>query len=227
MKRLITLVNILIIILGVATFAGATLIDRGNGLIYDDDLDITWLQDINYAYSSGYQLYNPQTYQGRMSWAEAMIWAENLVYEGYDDWRLPTTLVPDPYCGQWAEGYNCRGSELGHLFYDELGNTVTSMLNMGPFINMDENFPASYIFWSSTLDPRDSPRGRYAYGLDFSLGGKQYGGISVNTVRFAWAVQDGDVASLPEPSPIPEPSTMLLFGSGLAGISLLRKRLKA
>ena len=29
--------------------ASATLIDRGGGLIYDTDLDITWLQDANYA----------------------------------------------------------------------------------------------------------------------------------------------------------------------------------
>ncbi|MDZ7752733.1 MAG: hypothetical protein U5S82_13950 [Gammaproteobacteria bacterium] len=29
--------------------ASATLFDRGRGLIYDDVLDITWLQDANYA----------------------------------------------------------------------------------------------------------------------------------------------------------------------------------
>ena len=28
--------------------ANSALIDRGNGLIYDDLLDITWLQDANY-----------------------------------------------------------------------------------------------------------------------------------------------------------------------------------
>ena len=34
--------------------ANAALYDRGNGLIYDDVLDITWLQDANYAKTSGY-----------------------------------------------------------------------------------------------------------------------------------------------------------------------------
>jgi hypothetical protein len=29
--------------------AQATLLDRGNGLIYDDVLNITWLQDANYT----------------------------------------------------------------------------------------------------------------------------------------------------------------------------------
>ena len=31
----------------------AALYDRGEGLIYDDVLDITWLQDANYAMTSG------------------------------------------------------------------------------------------------------------------------------------------------------------------------------
>ena len=78
--------------------AHATLIDWGNGLVYDDDLDITWLQDANYAMTTGYDA------DGLMTWSEAMIWAENLVYfdlDGglmYDNWRLPsdfgTTPVP-------------------------------------------------------------------------------------------------------------------------------------
>jgi hypothetical protein len=29
--------------------ASATLIDRGNGLIYDSELDVTWLQNANVA----------------------------------------------------------------------------------------------------------------------------------------------------------------------------------
>ena len=40
---------------GVASRAGhAALFDRGGGLIYDSDLDITWLKDGNYAQTSGY-----------------------------------------------------------------------------------------------------------------------------------------------------------------------------
>ena len=46
--------------------ATAALYDRGNGLIYDDVLDITWLQDANYAQTSGYDN------DGKMSWADAV-----------------------------------------------------------------------------------------------------------------------------------------------------------
>ena len=72
--------------------ANATLWDRGGGLIYDDVLDVTWLQDANYAQTSGFDA------DGKITWHEAMAWAENLSY--YDpvrntywtDWRLPQTL---------------------------------------------------------------------------------------------------------------------------------------
>ncbi|MFC1857036.1 hypothetical protein ACFL9U_03300 [Thermodesulfobacteriota bacterium] len=52
----------------------AQLWDRGGGLIYDDILNVTWLQDANYARSSGYDV------DGKMTWYEATEWAENLVY---------------------------------------------------------------------------------------------------------------------------------------------------
>ncbi len=47
----------LILTLGMTTSANATpidqLIDRGNGMIYDTHEDLTWLQDANYAQTSG------------------------------------------------------------------------------------------------------------------------------------------------------------------------------
>ena len=49
----------------------AELFDRGNGLIYDDVLDITWLQN---ALSGG-----------NKNWDTAVEWAANLEYQGFDD----------------------------------------------------------------------------------------------------------------------------------------------
>ena len=52
-------------------------------MIYDDVLDITWLQDANYAMSSGYDT------DGKMTWNEAIAWADQLSFGGFNDWRLP------------------------------------------------------------------------------------------------------------------------------------------
>ncbi|MES9991907.1 MAG: DUF1566 domain-containing protein [Candidatus Thiodiazotropha sp.] len=52
-------------------------------MIYDSDQNLTWLQDANYARTSGHDS------DGRMTWENAMSWASNLTYGGYNDWRLP------------------------------------------------------------------------------------------------------------------------------------------
>lgn len=46
------------IMLSASLQANAVLIDRGNGLIYDDYFNITWLADANYAATSGYSSLN-------------------------------------------------------------------------------------------------------------------------------------------------------------------------
>ena len=72
----------------------AAVIDRGNGLIYDNDLDIIWLADANYSYTSGYHV------DGFMTYQESQIWVNQLVFGGYDDWRLTQRLpaATGPYC---------------------------------------------------------------------------------------------------------------------------------
>ncbi len=81
----------------------AALYDRGNGMIYDDVLNITWLQDANYAKTSGYAAANATGYirstthiqaDGNMGWEAANTWAAQLVYGGYDDWRLTSARNP-------------------------------------------------------------------------------------------------------------------------------------
>lgn len=188
MKRIFTLLSTLLVLLGLSISAHALLIDRGGGMIYDTDLNITWLQDANYAMTSGFDA------DGQMTWDEAMSWANNLVYGGFNDWRLPNTLQPDLTCsGQIAGdsfGYNCTGSEMGHLYYTELGNTAGGPLtNTGPFINMQGNY------WSGTehaLLPTI-----LAWSFNFFNGVQD--ADSKDSNYYAWAVRDGDVAAVPEP----------------------------
>ena len=99
--------------------AQAALIDRGGGLIYDDVLNITWLQDANLAASNTFGLaYNTNlgnhpddswaanyneviSTNGRMTWGAALHWIDAMNaanYLGYDDWRLPTLNASDTTC---------------------------------------------------------------------------------------------------------------------------------
>ncbi len=181
--------------------AYAELIDRGGGMIYDTDLNITWLKDANYAMTSGYDA------DGLMTWDAAMAWAQNLVYGGYDDWRLPVTLEPDPTCS-WpltSSGFNCRGSEIGHLYYTELGNmggTGSPPPDTGPFSNVDIIYLS---YWSSTLWATDP---NFAWNFYFGYG-EQKANDKHSNYYYAWAVRDGDVIASSSDSSSPSTITDL------------------
>ena len=95
------------IIFGLTVSAQAALHDRGNGMIYDDVLDITWLQDANFCGTNPTDpacvLGSPNA-NGLMSWDNAKIWADNLVFGGFDDWRLSIVTQPDPTCSGQTSG---------------------------------------------------------------------------------------------------------------------------
>ena len=78
----------------------AALIDRGSGLIFDTVLNVTWLQDTNYARTSGYQVpgraADDLIVNGMMDWRESMAWADSLIFYdatrgvSWSDWHLPS-----------------------------------------------------------------------------------------------------------------------------------------
>jgi hypothetical protein len=216
---------------GVSGAAQAALIDRGGGLIYDTDLDITWLADANYAKTSGYDA------DGMMDWNTATTWAANLNY--YDsvrkitwtDWRLPTTTdTGTPGCNYAYSGTDCghnvdpASSEMAHLFYTEQGNLSPydasgayrgglrgvdwGLVNFGPFTNLQYDF-----YWSGT-EQAPGPTSSWIFDAD----GYQNGADHYNRF-YALAVRPGDVAAVPEA----QTYALMLAGLGLVGWRMRRR----
>ena len=124
MKKIKIFLYTALLCLIVSTSVHAILIDQGNGLIYDDMLNVTWLQDINYARTwitdswvndkigevvdghvisiNDFHRLADGTYLGSFSWWAAHLFVEDLDYQGYTDWRLPTT--PGINVGRVNEG---------------------------------------------------------------------------------------------------------------------------
>jgi hypothetical protein len=179
--------------------ASPTLKDRGNGLIYDTELDVTWLQNANVA-------------EFGMTWNDAIAWVNAFVYAGLDDWRLPDSPAT-------AQGFINEG-ELGHLYYTTLGNPALGPLeNVGPFVN----FPAPNVtippatFWLSAtpLFPGS------AWSFEFN-NGFQNAASAEGNFWFVWPVRKGDVTA--KDNNVPDAgSTLGLLAFALSGLSLLHR----
>lgn len=197
-------------------FAGhvqAALHDRLGGLIYDDVLDVTWLQDANYVQTSGYNQF------GKLNWPDAVNWASTLNYFDtergvtWDDWRLPSTTTNDLSSLGFDE--SGQSSELAYMYYANLGfqrNEVYDMYgnldsNADPPISDGSYNPFNNLltrgYWSGT-----SYNDNNAWALHFHFGHQFLDSKTGDELR-VWAVRDGDVA------PVPIPPAILLMASGL------------
>jgi hypothetical protein len=206
MKRILTLVAFFALLF--ANASKASLYDRGGGLIYDNVLNITWLQDANYGAGSSYDDATTST-DGRMTWDNAVAWANQLSYSGFTGWRLPDAYNQD---GSGPDfGGNASGSELGHMYYNNLGGVWNDPVLLSPtFIDGNgktvsfQNMQSYSYYWFMTEFDSDKA---WLYQLN---AGYQLTN-SKNDGYYAWAVHDGDIGA----TPVPLPSAALLFGSGL------------
>ena len=140
--------------LGFTGTSQAALWARAGGMVYDDVNNITWASDANlfqtqaasnanlvseiiaanggvihdtpnydYRYDGIHNLASAEFYAttGIMSWWGAQAWANNLTLGGVKGWSLPTTVPA-------VEDYNQTGSQMGDLFYNQLGGVARTSL---------------------------------------------------------------------------------------------------
>ncbi len=192
-------------------------------LIYDSDLNITWL---DYSHEVA-------------GWKDQTAWAYNLSLtvggKTYSDWRLPDT-VEGPYhygiSGYTTAGYNITTSEMGYLFYTELCNKGYygtqynppeydhpenwGLSNKGPFQNLITDGYWSGTAHDGSLDatPQTDAPGAWNF---ITFYGRQ-GVFDDSRWMLGMAVMPGRV------SPVPAPASMFLLGSGLIGLLSLRRK---
>lgn len=230
--------------IGQATYTRGSLITSHN-LIWDDNNNgnsVVWLDYTNNA---------------AFTWTSMTKWATGLNADGVlsytlnngysvdwgaNAWRLPATVDGNftfGTTGTTGKGFNITTSELGHLFYTELGNKgqrntdgtynpygTYGLLNDGDFQRL-----LSTPYWSGTESP-GYPYYSYAAWEFNTGGGLQYiDYANKSNPKSAIVLRTGQVTYI-DPAgegvtPTPIPGAVLLFGSGLLGLVGLRRSKKA
>jgi hypothetical protein len=206
------------------TNAEATVFDHGGGLIYDDVLNITILQDANYAKTSGFDL------DGNLNWDAAIAWSKTVSYFDvnrnvtYSDWRLPILTPIDgialkqdfAFDGTSEVGQNITSptNELAFLFNVELKNSTNPFFNL-PTVEKWVNGVGDWYWYQTKY-----PFGTSSYYFD-TLNGSQNVSEWSNQ-HLVLLVRNGDVAPVPEP----ETYAMLMAGLGVMGFVARRRKNK-
>ena len=219
----IKLLVLTVLDLVLSTSVNAALVSRLDGqAVYDADSNITWIADASLSSTNDFGVSGIFS-SGYMNWDTAQNWilamnAEN--YLGFSDWRLPTSLQPyDSACSSQNEiSAYCTGSEMGHLFYDELGGVVNNTISTTHNESYELFQNIKSIYWTGTeyIGNPDV----YTWRFNFDDGFQEIRGNTNTSYSYVWAVRDGDVSA------VPVPAAVWLFGSGLIGLIGVARRKK-
>jgi hypothetical protein len=166
-----------------------SLVSQNNGqVVHDTALDVYWLADANLAKTNTFGLaqgvnpdpknpaiinINPDGSMNHIT-ADAWIVAMNQAdYLGHNNWRLPiaTDTSANFYISGSGVGIAFQGSELGELYYKELGSQAGSniLLTHDSAASLFRNFQP-YTYWSGThtdLNPNGNGYSSFSFGSGF------------------------------------------------------------
>jgi hypothetical protein len=145
------------------------------------------------------------TGNGQLTWWGGLAFTHylNIInYGGSSQWRLPSAGA------NTQPGFNA-GSELGQLFYSELGGTRGNSIPNTPTFNNEQ----SSAYWLATEVATNQGLARlFDTGIGFQI-------VSVKDFQlYAWAVSPGQVAA------VPVPGAVWLMGSALIGLLASKRR---
>lgn len=223
MKKITTIALVGMTLASLCSTAHSALVSRlGGAAVYDTDLNITWLSNANLAATNTFGVTGINA-AGYMDWNKANQWINAMNsdggtgYLGVNNWRLTTVPVFDGDCSinPAGAGFNCRGSEFGHLFYDEFNATAGSSYTTGnpAQTGLFSNIQTTANYWTG------STYSGTTFARVFNMSNGQQAGqlIDVASPGFAWAMTNGDV------SPVPVPAAVWLLGSGLLGFAGIKR----
>lgn len=206
--------------------AQATLITIGTATYNGQDYNLIWDNDNNGNSVVWLDYSNAGTdWVNQVAWASSLNAAGVLIYNidsaysvdwGAGSWRLPAS-VDGPYSngfdGTTTFGYNITSSEMGHLFYEELGNlgrydtlgnlqSGWGLTNTADFENLIESY-----YWSGTEYASDTSSAHTFRPSD----GPQQSALKINPL-YGIAIRSGQVST------VPVSGSIWLFGIGLTGL---------
>lgn len=153
-------------------------------MIYDDVLDITWLQDASHAGTA-------------MTLLDGAAWAAALEYGGFDDWRIP--ISDKNYDGlivTYSEALSteeaCRDNEYAYMHYFNLGGVHGTNLTGDQTVGDITFYNIQMWHWSSNWF------NGLGVGFNFVIGSADSNHSTY--LRMPWAVRDGDTPVATEES---------------------------
>jgi len=175
---------------------------------FDTDLNITWLRNASV--------------NGAAQWQQNFLWAAFYGIGGYFEWRLPSALNPgDILCNSGgiggSVGPHCANTEMGHLWFTELGNPVGGpMTNTGDFQGLQSD-----RYWLN------EEYGHSIWGYSFNTG-SGYQDVEIEwALGYAMAVHAGDIGTPLSSVPEPESYALTLAGLGVIAVMLRRRKVAA